>query len=87
MLGLVCDPVAGLVEFPCVNRNVSGALNAIASAQMALAGILCPIPFDEVVEAMKQIGDDLPASLKETSRGGLAITPTAEKVRKKNERR
>ena len=82
LLGLVCDPVAGLVEFPCVNRNVIGSVNAVASAQMALAGMRCPIPFDEVVGAMKQIGDDLPASLKETSRGGLAITSTGKKISK-----
>jgi L-serine dehydratase len=83
LLGLVCDPVAGLVEFPCVNRNIAGSVNAIASAQMALAGLTSPIPFDEVVCAMKQIGDDLPASLKETSRGGLATTPTGLRIQRK----
>jgi L-serine dehydratase len=83
LLGLVCDPVAGLVEFPCVNRNVVGSVNAIACAQMALAGLISPIPFDEVVFAMKQIGEDLPASLKETSRGGLAITPTGLRIQRK----
>ncbi|MDD4028552.1 MAG: L-serine ammonia-lyase, iron-sulfur-dependent, subunit alpha [Caldisericia bacterium] len=83
LLGLVCDPVAGLVEFPCVHRNIVGSVNAIACAQMALAGLTSPIPFDEVVSAMKQIGDDLPASLKETSRGGLAITPTGLRIQRK----
>jgi L-serine dehydratase len=83
LLGLVCDPVAGLVEFPCVNRNIAGSVNAIACAQMALAGLTSPIPFDEVVSAMKQIGDDLPASLKETSRGGLATTPTGLRIQRK----
>jgi L-serine dehydratase len=73
LLGLVCDPVAGLVEVPCVKRNVVASMNAIACAEMALAGIQTVIPFDEVVDAMEQIGNSMPSSLKETSQGGLAI--------------
>jgi len=77
LLGLVCDPVAGLVEVPCVVRNGTGAAVALAGAEMALAGVEFPIPFDEVAAAMGAVGRSLPPSLKETSRGGLAITPTA----------
>jgi L-serine dehydratase len=73
MLGLTCDPVGGLVEVPCVKRNSAGAVNAIASAQMAAAGIVSAIPADEVIDAMRRIGNDLPRCLKETSEGGLAI--------------
>jgi len=80
ILGLVCDPVAGLVEIPCVKRNVMAAVNAVASAEMALAGIRTVIPFDEVVQAMDRIGRDMPNSLKETSLGGLAATPTALRI-------
>lgn len=75
-LGLVCDPVAGLVEVPCVKRNAVGAVIACAAADMALAGIVSRIPADEVIGAMKEIGDALPKSLKETAGGGLAATPT-----------
>jgi L-serine dehydratase len=67
VLGLVCDPVAGLVEVPCVKRNVMAAVNAVASAEMALAGIRTVIPFDEVVQAMGRVGRDMASSLKETS--------------------
>jgi L-serine dehydratase len=77
MLGLACDPVGGLVEVPCVKRNSAGAVNAIASAQMAAAGIVSAIPADEVIDAMRRIGNDLPKCLKETSEGGLATTKTA----------
>jgi L-serine dehydratase len=77
VLGLVCDPVAGLVEVPCVKRNVMAAVNAVASAEMALAGIRTVIPFDEVVQAMASIGRDMPDTLRETSLGGLAATSTA----------
>lgn len=80
LLGLVCDPVAGLVEVPCVKRNVIGAVNAITSADMALAGIRSKIPPDEVIDAMKEIGDLLPPSLRETSKAGLAVTPTGIKI-------
>ena len=73
MLGLVCDPVRGLVEIPCVYRNVGGVSQALAAAQMALAGIPCPIPCDEVILAMKDVGDALPSSLRETGEGGCAV--------------
>ena len=71
-LGLVCDPVHGLVEIPCVYRNVGGASQAMAAAQMALSGVSCPIPCDEVIAAMKDIGDAMPQSLRETGEGGCA---------------
>ena len=82
LLGLTCDPVAGLVEVPCIKRNVIGAVNAITSSDMAIAGIRSKIPPDEVIDAMKDIGDAMPTSLKETSCGGLAITPSAIKISK-----
>lgn len=75
-LGLACDPVAGLVEVPCVKRNAFVAANALVAVELCLAGVRSAIPFDEVVEAMKAIGDSLPASLKENAEGGLAATPT-----------
>lgn len=80
MLGLTCDPVAGLVEVPCVKRNVSGAVNAIVSSQMAIAGIRSAILPDEVIDSMRRIGKLLPACLRETGQEGLAITPTAQEV-------
>lgn len=76
LLGLVCDPVAGLVEVPCVKRNVVGAVNAMAAADMALAGIRSAIPADEVFDAMNEVGNAMPSQFKETARGGLAVTPT-----------
>ncbi|KGA97733.1 serine dehydratase subunit alpha [Alkalihalobacillus alcalophilus ATCC 27647 = CGMCC 1.3604] len=76
MLGLVCDPVAGLVEVPCVKRNAMGASNAIVAADMALAGITSRIPCDEVIDAMYKIGQTMPETLRETGEGGLAATPT-----------
>jgi L-serine dehydratase len=76
LLGLVCDTVGGLVEVPCVKRNVVGAVNAIASADMAIAGIKSKIPPDEVIDAMREVGEALPKSLRETGEGGLAATPT-----------
>lgn len=76
LLGLVCDTVGGLVEVPCVKRNVVGAVNAIASADMAVAGIRSKIPPDEVIDAMRDIGEALPRSLRETGEGGLAATAT-----------
>lgn len=79
-LGLVCDPIAGLVEVPCAKRNGMKAAEAIAAADMALAGIKSVIPFDEVVAAMYRIGKLIPVSLKETSLGGLAITPTGTRL-------
>ncbi|KRN90339.1 L-serine ammonia-lyase, iron-sulfur-dependent, subunit alpha [Ligilactobacillus ceti] len=83
LLGLVCDPVAGLVELPCVKRNVVGAVNALAAADMALAGLENKIPADEVIQAMKEIGQGMPASLRETGQGGLAATPTGIRMRMK----
>ena len=77
MLGLACDPVGGLVEVPCIKRNVAGAVNALTSAQLAMAGIQSVIPADEVIDAMRRIGNDMPSSIKETSLGGLAVSPTA----------
>ncbi|WP_234447618.1 L-serine ammonia-lyase, iron-sulfur-dependent, subunit alpha [Viridibacillus soli] len=76
MLGLVCDPVAGLVEVPCVKRNAMGAANAIVAADMALAGVTSRIPTDEVIDAMYRIGRTMPSALRETGQGGLAATPT-----------
>lgn len=75
LLGLVCDPVGGLVEIPCVFRNATGAAVALSGAEMALAGVEFPIPFDEVVDAMGSVGRSLPPSLRETALGGLAVTP------------
>lgn len=75
-MGLVCDPVAGLVEIPCIKRNVAGVMIAFSSADMALAGIRPHIPVDECIAAMREVGDALPAALKETAIGGLAGTPT-----------
>lgn len=77
MLGLVCDPVAGLVEVPCIKRNSYGAVNAVTSAQLAMAGIRSAIDPDEVIDSMRRIGNQLPACLKETSEGGLATTESA----------
>ncbi|WP_078413357.1 L-serine ammonia-lyase, iron-sulfur-dependent, subunit alpha [Priestia abyssalis] len=83
MLGLVCDPVAGLVEVPCVKRNAMGAANAMVAADMALAGITSRIPCDEVIDAMFKIGQTMPVALKETAQGGLAATPTGRKLEAK----
>ncbi|MCR8643985.1 L-serine ammonia-lyase, iron-sulfur-dependent, subunit alpha [Paenibacillus sp. N1-5-1-14] len=80
LLGLVCDPVAGLVEVPCVKRNAMGAAVAMVGADMALAGITSTIPCDEVIEAMFRIGQSMPASLRETALGGLAATPTGKRL-------
>ena len=80
VLGLVCDPVAGLVEVPCVKRNVMGAVNALSCADMALAGITGAIPCDEVIDAMAAVGRTLPCSLRETGEGGLAATPTGRSI-------
>ena len=81
VMGLVCDPVAGLVEVPCVKRNAIGAANAQLSADLALCGAECVIPFDETVQAAKEVGDSLPFSLKESAQGGLATTKTGQKIR------
>ncbi len=77
LLGLVCDPVRGLVEYPCQNRNAIGTANAFCAAQLALSGVLDPLPFDEVVASMKAVGSTLPATLRETALGGLAAAPSA----------
>ena len=81
LLGVVCDPVAGLVEVPCVKRNVSGAVVALSAADMALAGVRSRIPPDEVIDAMREVGISMPACLRETGEGGLAATPEGIKMR------
>lgn len=81
LLGLVCDPVAGLVEVPCVKRNTVGATNALICADMALAGIENIIPADEVIDAMYKVGRGLPRELRETGLGGLAATPTGNRIK------
>ena len=83
LLGLVCDPVAGLVEVPCVKRNVIGTVNAMACADMAMAGIVSRIPPDQVMDAMKEVGDKMDASLRETALGGLAQTEEGMKIAEK----
>lgn len=80
ILGLVCDPVAGLVEIPCIKRNASGVAGAFVAAELALAGIRSAIPADEVIWSMKKVGDVMPAALKETAEGGLAATPTGRRL-------
>ncbi|APB30780.1 L-serine ammonia-lyase, iron-sulfur-dependent, subunit alpha [Vagococcus teuberi] len=80
MLGLICDPVAGLVEIPCIKRNALGASQAFISADMALAGVKSVIPVDEVIEAMHQVGMQMPSAFKETAEGGLAATKTGKKI-------
>ena len=80
MLGLACDPVGGLVEVPCVKRNSHGAVNAVASAQMALAGVRSAISPDDVIDSMRRIGNEMPASLKETGKGGLATSESARRI-------
>lgn len=80
LLGLVCDPVAGLVEVPCVKRNVVGAVNALASADMALAGIASRIPPDQVIDAMREVGERMPAEVRETGEGGLAATTEGKEI-------
>ncbi|MCI6017299.1 MAG: L-serine ammonia-lyase, iron-sulfur-dependent, subunit alpha [Clostridiales bacterium] len=81
-MGLVCDPVAGLVQMPCAARNASQAVNALISADMALSGMGTVVPPDEIVEAMYKVGRALPVSLRETALGGIAATPTGKKIRK-----
>ena len=80
-LGLACDPVAGLVEIPCIKRNASGVMIAFSSADMALAGIHSEIPADECLDAMKSVGDAMPASIRETAGGGLAATPAGRRMK------
>ena len=83
LMGLVCDPVAGLVEVPCVKRNVIGAVNAVSAADMAMAGIQSRIGVDEVIEAMGQVGRRMPVEFRETALGGLANTPTGRAVKER----
>ena len=83
IMGLVCDPVGGLVEYPCALRNASGVVNALTSADLALAGVESLVPFDEVVDAMYEVGKTLPESLRETALGGLAATPTAQAINRR----
>lgn len=83
LMGLICDPVAGLVEVPCVKRNVIGAVNAVSAADMAMAGIESRIPVDEVIEAMGEVGVRLPVEFRETALGGLAATPTGRGVKER----
>lgn len=83
IMGLVCDPIAGLVEYPCSLRNASGVVNAFISSDLALAGVNSLVPFDEVVDAMYKVGKSLPESLRETALGGLATTPTGEALRRR----
>jgi len=83
IMGLICDPIAGLVEAPCAKRNASGAVNAMLSADMALAGVKSLIPFDEVVEAMYKVGKSLPVELRETALGGIAATKTGIEIKNK----
>lgn len=80
LMGLVCDPVAGLVEVPCIHRNVVGAVNALSCADMALSGVECRIPADEVIDAMARVGTEMDDSLRETGEGGLAATPTGKAI-------
>jgi L-serine dehydratase len=79
-LGLICDPVGGLVEIPCIVRNGFGAVNALAAADMALAGVRSVIPSDEVIQVMLEVGSEMPAKHRETARGGLAQTPTGKQI-------
>ena len=81
LMGLVCDPIAGLVEVPCVKRNVIGAMNAVSAADMALAGIESYVPVDEVIDAMGEVGRHMPVEYRETALGGLANTPTGRAVK------
>ena len=83
LMGLICDPVAGLVEVPCVKRNVIGAVNAVSVADMALAGVESRIPVDEVIDAMGEVGRRMPVEFRETALGGLAATPTGRAVKKR----
>ncbi len=83
ILGLVCDPVAGLVEIPCAKRNAAGAISALCTADMDMAGVESKIPFDDTVSAMYKVGKSLPSSLRETAMGGVAITKAGLELRKK----
>lgn len=80
MLGLICDPIGGLVEIPCIYRNASAAMQALAAAEMALAGLDFPVPADEVIDVMGEVGRRMPVAYRETAQGGLAATPSARKL-------
>ncbi|MDO5716905.1 MAG: L-serine ammonia-lyase, iron-sulfur-dependent, subunit alpha [Tissierellia bacterium] len=80
VLGLVCDPICGLVEYPCNLRNANGVVNAIVSADLAMAGVPCLIPLDETIDAMRRVGGSLPEALRETALGGVAATPAAKSI-------
>jgi L-serine dehydratase len=80
MLGLICDPIGGLVEIPCIYRNASAAMQAMAAAEMALAGLDFPVPADEVIDIMGEVGRRMPAAYRETAQGGLAASPSARKL-------
>lgn len=83
VMGLICDPIAGLVEAPCAKRNISGAVNALTTVDLVMAGVKSIIPFDEVVEAMYKVGKQLPCELRETALGGVAITKTGIELKEK----
>ena len=83
LMGLVCDPVAGLVEVPCIKRNVIGAVNAVSCADMALAGIESWVPADQVIDCMGDVGSRIPVELRETALGGLAATPFGREVQQR----
>lgn len=83
LLGLTCDPIGGLVEVPCVKRNVIGAVNAVTAADMVMAGVTSVIPADEVIDVMGEIGNEMPKKYKETAEGGLAVCPTGREITKK----
>jgi len=80
-MGLVCDPIAGLVEVPCAKRNVAGAVSALSTADLVMAGVNSKIPFDDVLSAMYDVGKNMPSELKETAMGGIAITKTGKKLK------
>lgn len=83
IMGLVCDPIGGMVEFPCNLRNANGVMNALASADMAMAGVRMYVTLDEAIDAMKRVGDALPSGLRETGQGGIAVCPSALKLKEK----
>jgi len=83
ILGLVCDPIAGLVESPCAKRNIAGTVNSLTSADLVMSGVKSLIPFDDAVLAMKRIGKQMPCELRETAMGGLATTPTGIRLKEK----
>jgi L-serine dehydratase len=80
MLGLICDPIGGLVEIPCIYRNASAAMQAMAASEMALAGLDFPVSADEVIDVMGEVGRNMPVKYRETAQGGLAATPSARRL-------